>query len=1387
MDLNPLSTPRDVLTDCLNGTIITYNGDEFSLQTDMGNSVVLVPGDDTENPNSLPHGFIPLGMKEFNNILYIVAHNPLTKESRIGSIPSPQRYQPMYNEKSENLVSKTISGTNGTSIQELTKDLTTVGYINHGMNLLTSFLNRGDKYRIEIKIGEGTDSATSREILSKFINNYGTLQEGYFDLNYYALNVDGNLTPLEVNITPNDIAETSDIYYTPDPFNQSPDQVNGKTFVHTKDGAAVIVATLTPKSINSFNFKLQGYNVGGFLRARVVFKPELVDITGSAIRVKTIKISTTNTELEGTTIRYYDYENQIDVDPEVIIDQLDNGSPIGFTEGTIVTVTCTPIDQFGRELSDKAVTKSYTITKVLLGTDAHSVFQYKVENTTLTVKYNFLNTGDTDITQTRIEFYDFWSGVSVLGPLTNFTSIVDREVITTFTLSTANLASNVFDSNTRGGIPVSTLSAPAANQRIIGTSLTSAPLRANHCYLIRIHGIENSIDYSVFQILYTLPINIFSSNYGTVTNFGTIDIISGMLNKVLDFTYTGSLFGTTPIVQTSTTPNYGASTSNYTREGGNVSEAYRLYGGPVFEEFDGVETSSWKNNKYYRNIYDKSFYKEGVILNSIGYHNFPESSIGSFALVDGSVLQPSLFGSGSKHYLKGGLTAPATNSQKDFKFNIKSEVKVIGTPISGTITIAPTSNNIPLLFGSMDMKILGKKITLSNYVSGTVTTLDAVCTIDNSNITETLHWNITPSIIDSTVKSTKARIVVTSGDIADTVSINDLEINTQRFTYGNSAFKYYTRSFARDKVFKYFTLSNTQTIKVKIVLYPSDYNIVENHKDYVFSGSVDTNYDVIITDNGGFQSASTKYNLVAGSPSFTATLNWNDTGALSLPIFIQTIGHKNTSLPLGDTSIIVNSALHQGESLVSFCSFPGFNTIDQYVYQTYKSTKPSNFKLYTNNTALELYRFSNLWRWDDYSTYIAVEDTVSNSYLSNLVLYQSYQEVIIAQYPVGPYMYNTADSTTSVSLTNNTIKYYTRSNNNINDKHLTRSCFGSSVLESFNINKFISIINGWLTAHTTGIKLVYDFTNIDLSEGYAKNIPWNYIPSLIGSFNMANITMELKASSAVSDLTIFTNSEASLLASPYMLSDTNILPTIKGINNNQLTTLSSNYFQLESVLPIQNINKSAIFVPQLSKTALMGRIINFNSPLYGITSKLAAPPTITDMINSAGLKVGDLFAGGIIFVLNKDINGVVTGGKIVALSDCLEKEYWLVASLSDSTPCTMTGGDSITDGYNNSLLMKGISCTSNGIMKQITAYRDTTYGFSDWYLPAVVEMTELITSAAYVKGLYSLKTDQEYWTSTEHSANEVFMYKVNGIDDYNTFPVQKTSYGKRIARPIRKF
>lgn len=91
MDLHPLTTPNTILTDCVNGTMITYNDNEFVLQNDRGNSKIEIG--DSDKYVTLSEGFIPVGMKEHNGILYIVSHNPQTKESEIGTYPSPNKIQ----------------------------------------------------------------------------------------------------------------------------------------------------------------------------------------------------------------------------------------------------------------------------------------------------------------------------------------------------------------------------------------------------------------------------------------------------------------------------------------------------------------------------------------------------------------------------------------------------------------------------------------------------------------------------------------------------------------------------------------------------------------------------------------------------------------------------------------------------------------------------------------------------------------------------------------------------------------------------------------------------------------------------------------------------------------------------------------------------------------------------------------------------------------------------------------------------------------------------------------------------------------------------------------------------------------------------------------------
>lgn len=72
-DLNPLTTPNNVLTDCINSTFVTFNGDELSLQNDAGNATIPTLINSIPGEVKLSNGFFPLGIKEFGGVLYIVS------------------------------------------------------------------------------------------------------------------------------------------------------------------------------------------------------------------------------------------------------------------------------------------------------------------------------------------------------------------------------------------------------------------------------------------------------------------------------------------------------------------------------------------------------------------------------------------------------------------------------------------------------------------------------------------------------------------------------------------------------------------------------------------------------------------------------------------------------------------------------------------------------------------------------------------------------------------------------------------------------------------------------------------------------------------------------------------------------------------------------------------------------------------------------------------------------------------------------------------------------------------------------------------------------------------------------------------------------------------
>ena len=115
-DYNEMAVPSKVMTNCLNGTLITYNGNEFTLQNDMGNARL-------ENVK-LPAGYVPVGTAEYGGIVYIASYNPITKKGQIGSYPSPrQLWGTEYDGSKEGEKSVTIVPTDFVDIIEGTPNI----------------------------------------------------------------------------------------------------------------------------------------------------------------------------------------------------------------------------------------------------------------------------------------------------------------------------------------------------------------------------------------------------------------------------------------------------------------------------------------------------------------------------------------------------------------------------------------------------------------------------------------------------------------------------------------------------------------------------------------------------------------------------------------------------------------------------------------------------------------------------------------------------------------------------------------------------------------------------------------------------------------------------------------------------------------------------------------------------------------------------------------------------------------------------------------------------------------------------------------------------------------------------------------------------------------
>ena len=188
MDFSPENTPNEVLSHALNATLLTFNGNEMSLQNDMGNARV--------ETAYLPEGYMPVGTCEYGGIIYIVSYNPLEDKSQIGCFPSPERN--VSNEEL-GLSDAILKNEYFQPLEEDGKYRGNISNFTYTIQLRNDNLNPGDKF-----IVSSTDSIYKEKLLDlKYQTEEGELvqvEHPIIKLSIVSIEDSGRITYLDSSL-----------------------------------------------------------------------------------------------------------------------------------------------------------------------------------------------------------------------------------------------------------------------------------------------------------------------------------------------------------------------------------------------------------------------------------------------------------------------------------------------------------------------------------------------------------------------------------------------------------------------------------------------------------------------------------------------------------------------------------------------------------------------------------------------------------------------------------------------------------------------------------------------------------------------------------------------------------------------------------------------------------------------------------------------------------------------------------------------------------------------------------------------------------------------------------------------------------------------------------
>ena len=285
MDFAPDNTQATCLTHALNATLLTMNGNELSLQNDMGNGRV--------ETAYLPEGYIPVGTCEFGDIVYIASYNPLTNKSQIGCFPSPER-----NISSKELSSAEREINNNAFYDSKTKKLsnTSVKQV-----LIDNNLNPGDKYIIYVS---KTDMLEKNYTYLSDLGNTDHIHGGFpkiVKLHVVSIEDSGKITYLDSSVRWYDkVKHTSDTIDTPQKITR--ENIGERSDLDFYINIAQDAQGSNQPDIDSYRSLLSsGYSIfQSKVSGKLAILAELETITGFECTYNVYKIGTsTDEEVDG--------------------------------------------------------------------------------------------------------------------------------------------------------------------------------------------------------------------------------------------------------------------------------------------------------------------------------------------------------------------------------------------------------------------------------------------------------------------------------------------------------------------------------------------------------------------------------------------------------------------------------------------------------------------------------------------------------------------------------------------------------------------------------------------------------------------------------------------------------------------------------------------------------------------------------------------------------------------------------------------------------------------------------------------------------------------------------------------------------------------------------